>query len=64
MGLRSPTDLDCVRQDQLGNQILDLIEHIGHLEAYNEDIDTGTLKRMLEDLQEQQRKEMANHGNV
>jgi hypothetical protein len=53
-----PPELDCIREDKLGNQILSLREKIAHLETYKEDVDVGGLKRMLEDLEEQQRQEI------
>ena len=59
MGLRKPTGLDNQTQNELGLQIRELTERIGHLDTYT-DNDTELLKLQLDALIDQHNKEINN----
>lgn len=54
---KKPSALDTVRtnKDQIGVEIRELKEKIGHIKAYQEDKDTGGLELRLESLLRQQK---------
>ena len=59
MGLHKPTGLDSSIQNELGLQIRELAERIGHLKAYTND-DTGLLQLQLDALIDQHNEEINN----
>ena len=59
MGLKKPTGLDNVRQNELGLHIRALTERIGHLKTYT-DNDTGLLELQLQELINQHNEEINN----